>query len=167
MNTTQLAEYLKTIQGAKPVTFKATTIPEIRKLPPFPQPITKTQIVNGFVNFYYDQGVINRLIKEGKDTNFRKGTSWHHPVIINDRLTPLCQSKTNPDKYYLRFMLVQPITNPTYHDANGNQVDLSPYLRIRNPYENQGLEFPLVFLTYDLNNIQEITINGKTLLTTA
>jgi hypothetical protein len=134
---------------------------------PYARPIIKTSKINGCVCFWYDEGVLRRLEKEGKSADcFKKGESWHQPVFHNGHLTPLCESKKpeNP-KLYLRFMYVKTVDEATYVDANSNPVtfeQIKPFLKAQTDYKNQGLDKPLRFLTYDLDNISEITLNGET-----
>lgn len=170
----ELASLLLDVQGATPVTFSAVTDADVKakdqdKNPcPFARPIWKHNRVNGLVCFWYDKAVLRRLAKEGKSEDaFRQGTSWHVPVLLNGRLTPLCQSKSETNrKLYVRFLYVQTIGEPRYLDSHGTEIDkaaLLPWLPSRkNNYANQGLDNPVVILTYALDSLREITLNGQT-----
>jgi hypothetical protein len=62
-------------------------------------------------------------------------------------------------------MYVKTVDEATYVDANSNPVtfeQIKPFLKAQTDYKNQGLDKPLRFLTYDLDNISEITLNGET-----
>ena len=126
----------------------------------------KTQTdVNGMINFHYDKGVLRRLEKEGKSADdFKKGESWHEPVIRADgTLTPLCRKKSDPRQCYLRFML-NASNNVRYHTANGTKIeteDITPYLAKRSDYSNQGLEKPLIFQVWNLDDITHMSLNGQ------
>lgn len=167
----QLVARLAAIKGATVVTITARTDTKAKakdadKTPnPFPRPITKLSRVNGMVNFHYDAGVLRRLEKEGKSSDeFRPGSSWHEPVTIDGSLTPLCVHKDDRSKVYVRFMLVQRLGEPTYTDANGQTVDLvalAPFLPEKSSYANQGLDEPLVFLTYSIDNVVDLTVDKE------
>jgi hypothetical protein len=125
----------------------------------------KSQDANGMINFHYDKGVLKRLEKEGKSPeDFKKGESWHEPVIRHDgTLTPFCRSKKDPRKVYLRFMLNQS-SNVRYHTANGQTIEtenVKPYLAKRSDYANQGLEKPLIFQVWNIDDINKISLNGQ------
>ena len=125
----------------------------------------KTQDANGMINFHYDKGVLKRLEKEGKSADdFKKGESWHEPVIRADgTLTPLCRKKSDPRQCYLRFML-NASNNVRYHTANGTKIeteDVTPYLGKRSDYANQGLEKPLIFQVWNLDDITHMSLNGQ------
>lgn len=163
----ELIQKLLDLKGANPITFTAKTDSRSKiKNNPWLRPIWKINRVNGLVNFHYDQGVLRRLDKEGKSPDdFRRGTSWHEPVILNGRLTPLCTSK-NPanSNVYVRFMFVQRIGDPRYTDAKGCSLtyeQVKPFLPNPSSYENQGLDKPLIFLTYDIANLLSVTVGGE------
>jgi len=125
----------------------------------------KTQDANGMINFHYDAGVLRRLEKEGKTADdFKKGESWHEPVIRADgTLTPLCRKKSDPRQCYLRFML-NASNNVRYHTADGRKIeteDVSPYLAKRSDYANQGLDKPLIFQVWGIDDITHVTINKQ------
>lgn len=169
----QLVQVLLAIRGAQPITFTARTDAgalakdKLKNPNPHPRPVWKTATVNGMVNFLYDRGVLRRLKSEGKSVDaFRSGSSWHLPVVVDGRLTPLCTARTEGKRdYYLRVMCLGLIGDPTYHDADGRPVaeaDIEPYLRDRTDYANQGLDQPLVFKTYRLAGIRSLTLQGQT-----
>lgn len=62
--------------------------------------IAKIAKVNGVLNFYYEEGVLRRLEKEGKNpSDFRRGGSYHQPIFTDDgRLTPFCIHKADAAK---------------------------------------------------------------------
>jgi hypothetical protein len=156
--------FLRTF-GATPVTFIAATTPNMRKTGnPYSGRVTKVARINGMVNFQYDAGVIRRLEKEGKSADeFTAGTSWHTPVKVDGKLTPLCEHKSNGQQY-LRFMLGA-VLECEYQLDDGTVIDkatLEPWLVKGSDYANQGLENPLCFLTYKLDSIKSITMDGTT-----
>lgn len=171
----ELVRVLLATRGAQPITFTARTDAGVRakdkdKNPnPYPRPIWKTATVNAMVNFWYDRGVYRRLKAEGKSPNaFRQGSSWHDPIMIGKRLTPLCQGKSEENRnFYLRVMCLSTVLGPDYHDAHGQPLtntDVAPFLKPRNEYRNQGLGAPLVFKTYSLANVTCLTLQGQSYL---
>jgi len=114
--------------------------------------------------------VCRPLLKEGKSLDdFRKGESWHEPVLDEQgRLTPFCRHKKPPHNLYLRFLHLNTIGHPTYTTESGQILTLEqvqPFLPKReNAYGNQGLDKPLRFLVYSLDNIEEIHVNGQQLI---
>lgn len=125
----------------------------------------KTQDVNGMINFHYDKGVLRRLEKEGKSADdFKQGESWHQPIIRTDgSITPFCCKKSDPRQIYLRFML-NASNNVRYHTANGKTIEtenVKPFLAKRTDYANQGLDKPLIFQVWNIDDITRITINGQ------
>ena len=78
-------------------------------------------------------------------------------------LTPLCRKKSDPRQCYLRFML-NASNNVRYHTANGTKIeteDVKPYLAKRSDYANQGLDTPLKFQVWNLDDITHMTINKQ------
>jgi hypothetical protein len=175
VTTNDLKVMLLNLRGATFCTFTANTIPKSLKRNritkeqcPY-ENIVKVQTINAVVNFHYDEGVIRRLEKEGKSTDdFRRGESWHEPVIMNGRLTPFCQHKQNGE-LYLRVMHKQHVGSIRYFniDSEGKKRELSygeveDYLPIPDKtHENQGLEEPLIFLTFKLAGIKRMSIAGQ------
>ena len=125
----------------------------------------KTQQVNGMINFFYDDGVVRRLEKEGKsEEDFKKGESYHEPIFRTDgTLTPFARHKKDPRRIFLRLMLNNS-TNVHYHTAKGHAIDtdaIKPFLKKRSEYKNQGLEKPLIFQVWKLEGIETITLNHQ------
>jgi hypothetical protein len=174
ITSNDLKVMLLNLRGATFATFTAETEPKLlvknrkTKEPRPYETISKVQTINCTVNFHYDEGVLRRLEKEGKSPeDFRRGESWHEPIIINDRLTPFCQHKQTGE-WYLRVMYRSHVGSSRYFtvDQNGNNRELSygeveDYLPVEKHYENQGLEIPLVFLTFKLSGIKKMAIAGQ------
>lgn len=164
INQQQLVGILMGVLGAKAVSFSAKTKANVRKTPY--GDIFKLSRVNGMVGFQYDDGVVRRLAKEGKtDADFRRGESWHEPVVDDQgRLTPLCVNKKSDGKGYLRFMYRKTLGEPRYFGADGEELTQSqvePYLRKSSNYENQCLDKPLEIKVYALENLLSISVDGQ------
>lgn len=160
----QAAEILKSLTGAKILSFVAETDARLRKKGnPFGK-VVKRARVNALVNFWYDDAVIRRLEKEGKDESaFRKGESWHEPVFTADgKLTPFARHKDTGD-LYLRVVRLGTCGSPEYRTEDGSEVDvkdLGPWLDQKPGYTNQGTDNPVVFQTFKLDGIKELTVDG-------
>lgn len=159
-----LAAILSNLTGAKILSFVAETDARLKKKGnPF-GPVMKRARVNALVNFWYDAAVVRRLEKEGKDESvFRRGESWHEPVLTPEgKLTPFCRHKTSGD-LYLRVVRLATCGEPEYRTATGEVVDvglLEAFLDQRPGYMNQGTDDPVVFQTFKLTGIKEITVDG-------
>lgn len=168
----ELVQVLLASQGAQPISFCARTdaralAKDRAKNPnPFTRPIWKIATVNAMVNFWYDRGVLRRLVKEGKSPSmFRRGTSWHEPVLAAGRLTPLCRGKNKDESIlYLRVIYLATLAM-SFEDANRAALapaDVAPFLPSRSEYLNQGLDCPLRFKTYRIDGIRTLTLRGQT-----
>jgi len=168
----ELIQALLDARGAQPISFCARTdaralAKDQAKNPnPFSRPVWKIATISAMVNFWYDRGVLRRLKKEGKSPGqFRRGTSWHEPVLVAGRLTPLCRGKNQTDSIlYLRVMYLA--TNAVaFEDANGVSIAASAierFLPARSEYLNQGLDCALRFKTYRIDGIRWLTLKGQT-----
>lgn len=151
-------------RGATILTFTAKTDARLKKTGcPF-KGVKKLATVNALVNFHYDEGVLRRLAKEGRSPDeFRRGESWHVPIIRgDDTLTPFCQHKTQGG-LYLRVLALKTLEE-SYETEDGQvltRADVDAWLPKDCGYENQGLDAPLVFKTYAVQNIQTITLDGQ------
>lgn len=155
------------VKGSQFVSIVTETVPKMRKTGnPYAETAVKVNKYRGIVNFHYDEGVLRRLAKEGKSPDdFKRGESWHEPVLHDGKLTPFCRHKKT-DKLYLRFMY-QGADEPTYFNREtGLQIPtdaLAPFLPEREAYGNQGLDDPLKFLVFGLDSILAINVAGESL----
>ena len=151
------------VTKSQPVTILARTDSRARKNPY--GKIFKVRRINGMVSFDYQAGVERRLAKEGKSKeNFSPGESWHKPVEHEGHLTPLCIHKEKREKIYLRLMVNKGLGEPLYFDEHGEELpkeQVKPYLPKKSSYDNQGLDNPLVFTTFDLDNVVEISVENE------
>ena len=84
-------------------------------------------------------------------------------MLVGDRLTPLCRSKNaENEELYLRVMFIS--SSKVQYHSNGNEIDesvLLPWRRASSGYLNQGLDCPLVFLTYKLRHVEVLSVDGR------
>jgi hypothetical protein len=161
----ELAEILK--KHCKGATFASAIIdtePKMRKTDnPYYGRVRKINRISGILNFNYDEGVRRRLEKEGKNPDeFVGGSSWHKPVTVDGKFTPLAAHKDNPDQLYLR-VAVQHTDKPEYF-FDGKPIDkkqIESFIPERSHYQNQNLEEPYRFIAPSLNNVREINIGGE------
>ena len=159
----ELVSVLLGVNHAAPVTILARTDARAKKNP-FGR-IFKVRLVNGMVGFSYTHGVERRLAKEGKPKeDFTPGESWHMPVEFEGHLTPLCIHKEKREKIYLRLMVNKGLGEPLYFDEHGEELpkeQVKPYLPKKSSYDNQGLDNPLEFKVFELDNIVEISVENE------
>lgn len=159
MKTANIMQALQSVRGARVIGLTTVTEPRMRKTGnPYVGKVFKVSRYAAMVNFHYDAGVLRRLSKEGKSPDdFRKGESWHEPIITDDgKLTPFCQHKQTRE-VYLRLMYVN--GRSRFIDESGRFFPerlIAPFLQESSGYKNQGLEKPLVFLTLKLENVRSI-----------
>lgn len=130
--------------------------------------ITKRAKVKGMVNFRYEEGVLRRLEKEGKSPEeFEKGESWHEVVLDSQgRLTPFCRHKQTGE-LYIRFMHQETLGETQYFSEKGDEISAEQakmFLPKPSGYLNQGLDQPLIFLTYKLDSIHAVMLDGERLV---
>lgn len=164
----ELIAFFLGLRGATFATFAVETDARAKKRGNPYGAIRKRSVVNGQLNFHYDKAVIRRLEKEGKAGEFEAGSSWHTPVIREDgTLTPLAAKKGESEAKYVRFRLLAQVAGPEYFDLEGHRLEkeqVEEFLPPRTTYANQGTEEPVVFLTYGLDSILEVTAEGETLV---
>lgn len=116
----------------------------------------KYKIITGFD---YESSVNNRLEKEGKESNFESSGNWFENLSKG-----LVIDKKTQSKFYLRYQyLADSITDIEYLQ-DGNSIDkkmFEAYLKAKTDYKNQGLDNTLKFQVCNIDNILNISINGK------
>ena len=163
MNTAMVHNILDGIKGAKILSIVYTSEVKARKTGNPYKSIRKVSKINAMINYHYEDGVKRRLAAEGKNPNdFSAGSSWHSPVMVNGRMTAFCKhNKTGAE--YLRLMLNRVIS--TQYFADGKPVEKSEieeFLPKKNSYSGQGLNNSMKVITLGIDNVLEITVNGKT-----
>lgn len=151
--------------------------------------IRKTVKVGGMANAIYDKQVERRLEKainaerlaSGEtaltgaaleaeiDARFRKGESWHVPVIAADGNITCLSMKKGEDNgtRYIRLAIQNSGEAEYINIESGDTVpsdEVSPFMPSRtNAYSNQGLAEgeEVRFVVYDLASIIEIAIKGE------
>ena len=163
MNAAKAHSILDGIKGAKILSVVYTSDVKALKTGNPYKTIRKVSKINAMINYHYEDGVKRRLAAEGKNPeDFQSGSSWHSPVIIDGKMTAFCKhNKTGAE--YLRLMLNRVIS--TQYFADGKPVDKSEieaFLPKKSSYSNQGLDNTMKVITLGLDNVLEITVNGKT-----
>jgi hypothetical protein len=161
-----LVALLSSLRGSKFLTITSRTDARLKKTGNPYGTVYKVSKVNICVNFQYEAGVRRRLEKEGKNPDdFVRGESWHTAVKSEDGfLTPLCSHKQT-GAVYLRCQRLATIGEPVYFTQDGVEVtreEIAEWLPKQSEYANQGLEAPLIFLTYALSSIVEVVAEGET-----
>lgn len=141
--------------------------------------VHKLNKVNGVIMGRYERIMENRLAKKIQDERltlnqpplapteleqevqyrFRRGESWHRPIVLEDGPSCLSVNKKDLDdngKAYLRFV-AKAYGKPEYlDDTDAFTVDAS---RIH-PYLSESKESLVDFKVYALESIVEIALNG-------
>src|SRR5260370_29612706 len=120
--------------------------------------------LSAWVNFWSGDEVRRRRGAEGKSLDcFLQGESWHTPLFEDNRMTPMCRHNRT-GALYLRTWAHEVLSERFFLDG-GAEVpahEVGPWLREQSACSNQGLDDPLVFKTYALSAVQELTIEGVT-----
>jgi hypothetical protein len=161
----ELVALLSDIRGAKVLSLTTETDARLKKTGNLYGKVTKVSRINVLVNFHYDAGVERRLAAEGKSLDdFKKGESWHVPVLTEDgKLTPFC-SNPKTGELYLRVQVLGR-GETRYFTEEGKEVtrdQIDAWLPKGGQYQNQGLEVPLEFRVYKLSSVLELTTDGET-----
>lgn len=162
----EILKLLMQPKGATFLTITAVTDARAKKTGNPYGVIFKLAKINGMVNFQYDNAIRKRLEAEGKNPDdFAFKASWHEPVIENNRITPISSHKETGE-LYLRMAVLNEIGEPRYFDVKGTEIPIQNIIKFLpepTKYPNQGLNTPLIFNTFKLNNIRSISINGQTI----
>lgn len=160
----ELESHLLEIKGAKVVGLITLTEPKMRKTGNPYMGTMKLADRNVMLNFQYDAAVRRQLEREGKDPDsFVGGSSWHVPMLMGDRLTPLCMHKDDANRHYLR-CLDRGLNMAEFVAPTGETVPsaaLDPFIQ-KSTYANQGLDDPKRFMCPAVDNIMAVTDSGIT-----
>lgn len=116
----------------------------------------KYKIVTGF---NYENSVNNRLKKENKNADFEVSDNWHKLLSYG-----LVTDKKTENKYYLRYQYMDDSVTDIEYLVDGSPIEkklFESYMKAKTNYKNQGLENTLNFQVCNIDNILNISINGK------
>lgn len=167
MQTLTLAEFrdtLMNLRGAKPVSLVSVTVPKLRAGNPF-GPLRKRSYTNGMINWSYQNAVNKQRDREEIAEPFiAEPRKWGERIIRADgTLTPLVQHK---GKYYIE-MKIEKSLDHTYQDSEGNTIEnklVDVWLPEKKDGGRQEVERPVILRDYSLENIEQLTVNGETLV---
>lgn len=157
----QLADILRNVKGATPLTISALVDTKARKTDnPFAA-ILKLSKVNGMTGADYEASVNRQLAREGKDqlsfsANERKWGERIGPALVQ-----------NGEKLYL---VIQPRSTgkPVYMGHRPGlplcvvpKEKIADFLPPARKAQNQGTEKEVVYRNYSLDSITAISIGGK------
>jgi len=172
VTVSELANILSEFQGSTLVSFVTST--EVRMVKKHretkePNPYLGARknkyAYKIIVGFDYEKGVNRRLEKEGKTADFTAKDNWH--TAVNAALSTDVRTRS---KLYLRYQYQADSVLKSEYIFNGKRISkqaLEPYLSSSSAYSNQGLDNPLAFQVVALDNIKQISFNGKTYRVTA
>jgi hypothetical protein len=163
LTETELVNLLSQLRDVKRVEFVAYTEARLKSGNSWGK-VWKVAGVSASVNFWFAPEVRRMLAREGKSADcFRQGESWHTPLLDAERMTALCRHNRT-GAIYLR-VWVHGVIGERFYLENGAELsanEVRPWLKESSAYSNQGLDAPLVFKTYALAAVQELTIDGVT-----
>lgn len=161
INQFQLAEILRNVKGAKPITISALVDAKARKTGnPFRE-ILKFSRVNGFTGANYEASVNRQQGREGSVPAFEaRERSW------GERVAPALV--VNKGKLYL---VIQPqkTAQPVFFGRNDQGVLMQVRKSViekflpakRSSAEAQGVSKEIVYRNYSLENITSLSIDGE------
>lgn len=116
----------------------------------------KISLITGF---NYETSVNGRLVREGKEPNFKPGEGQFKQLSKG-----LVTDKKTESKFYVRYQRMKSSTvNTEYVPSDGNPIELAMFknwMKSKSENTNQGLDNPLNYEVCNLDNVLEITING-------
>ena len=126
---------------------------------PYYGKVMKIQKIHGAAGFEYDTLVNNRLVKEGKESEFeaQKPKGRHHISRL------ISESDKNPGRYYINIYLFAENYQSfvTYVDiTTGKEIDksaLDPWMPARSDADQGGLENKIKMICPMIENIRELT----------
>lgn len=153
----QLIQGLKTIKGATIVTLNCKTIPEMRKTDnPFWGNVFKFAVVNGLVNWIYENAVNRQRLRENLEPDFQAfPRKWGQRI----RGTPFVIHK---EELYLELKR-QNVLEEEYRDREGNiisKVDLIGYFKAEGE-GRQGVANKVILRDYKVDNIKSLVWRGE------
>lgn len=180
----ELCNMLFNVKGAKFVTITARTIPKLigGKSNPY-HGVEKVAVVNGTINFHYENSVNRQREREGKENDFEaKERVWGKQLFTlssnsrtNKRLIPFVIKKYSENviseedfakvesKNLCLSMKVEKSVDYKYV-LNGKEVDKDAMKEqiYRSGSNTQDLDKEIIVRTYDINNILNIAIDNET-----
>ncbi len=162
ITTSQLETLLLGVKSSTFVTITTYTLEDkmnknVEGTPnPFYKQLYKRSKVNGTIRFYYDRAVNKKRDKEDKDPDFvalpRSWGEWidGSPLVISDKgnVSLVIMIKSREHQY----------------EQNGEIIPteiVDPWLRETQEGTRQGLDNPVVYRNFRLDNITNINMNGE------
>ncbi len=165
ISVSQMADLLKQIKGARPLTISALTDTRARKTGNPYAEVLKLTHINGFVGVDYAASVERQQTKDGQPVGFEaKRHAWGDKVC-----SALRQHRTN-GKLYLTMQPRKVLDKQVFFGRNPSSGALVqvPKARIasflpekRSAAPSQGVEHEVITRDYSLDNITAITLDGQ------
>lgn len=161
VNRDQLRDVLAETKGALPVTMAGYTVPDMRKTNnPFFGRVKKRSHLNGMINWIYQNSVNYQRVREDKEPDFvpmprRWGQRLEKSPFV-----------AHNDTLYLE-VKVQRLLEYRYYvdgrEATAEEVEqIESFLPKRKEGRRQELDKVQILRDYTLENIEQITLNGRT-----
>lgn len=163
ISVSALADILRAVKGACPVTITALTDAKARKTGNPYSEVLKLARVNGMTGVDYAAAVERQQEREGKEVGFEARAPWY------DRECGTLGKHKKTGELYLLLKPNRTIDRPTYFGRNGAGVLIQvPKTKIADflpPYRSaapsQGVDKEIPWRTYGLAGISQIAIGGQ------
>lgn len=151
----QFVDLILNRKGAQIVTLTTATEPKLKRTNPFGT-VTKISVVNGVINYNYQNAVNRQREREDKETDFvSQPRTWGQKIPH----TPFVEHN---GKYYLTIK-VEKCQSPTYVDSTGHEInpdDLRPHMYAQSSSSRQDLDKEIITRDYSLSNVTMATLSG-------
>lgn len=163
MSVEEFLSCITDLRGVTPISFCAKTDARLRKTGnPLNLPVFKKSVVNGMVGYNYENSVNRQRLREDGVPDFEaESRKWGvriHPSIVEHK-----------GKYYLTVKVQKVLEDPTYFDANGNELpkaSVAPFLAPISSNPRQELANEVIHREYSVDNLVDIRIDGKDIVLT-
>ncbi len=163
ISQSQLADILRAVKGACPITITALTDAKARKTGNPYSEVLKLARVNGMTGVDYTAAVERQQEREGKEVGFEARKPWY---------TRVCGTLGEHDKTKELYLLLKPnrtIDKPVFFGRNAEGVliqvpkaKVAPFLPpYRSAAPSQGVDKEIAWRTYGLAGISQISIGGE------
>lgn len=148
------------IRGARPVTITMKTTPRLRKAiaAKFGNPY-KVSVVNGILNFNYQNSVNRQLEREEKTPDFKTQKAWFEHTEI----AGIVRSKSDPSKLYLQ-LKVQKAIKSSFFKADGTPISkrsIGKHLPKQSKPTHQGVKKFVHVIEISFSNVQALVCDGR------
>jgi hypothetical protein len=154
ISLSELKEVLLNVKGVTFAGLATSTIPKLPKSCPFLN-VSKLTLSNVTIGAFYSNSVNRQRVREGNDATFEaQPRAWGTHI----EGTPLVEHK---EKFYLACQFNKAESSFLCNGKAIEKAELVAWLpKESDPKESQGVEKAIVYRTYALESIKELTMKG-------